>query len=183
VSEESGEARQPQLFMRLPEFSGLPSAPPLAPGYVLRPAVPADHEQLACLLSEAFGDSWDAKRVAEEFSSANGVEATYVVAGPAGVVATAAARRIPDRYPDAGYVHYVGARSSERGKRLGEIVTRQVAAHFAAAGLHQAVLETDDFRLPAILTYLRLGFVPEPRAPGDAARWSQVLRNLTGPRS
>jgi mycothiol synthase len=53
-----------------------------------------------------------------------------------------------------------------------------VLAHFAAAGLDQAVLETDAFRLPAVRTYLRLGFVPEPRAPGDARRWSTVLRNL-----
>jgi hypothetical protein len=46
--------------------------------------------------------------------------------------------------------------------------------------LDQAVvLETDDFRLPAVRTYLRLGFVPEPRTPGEARRWSKVLRNLT----
>jgi ribosomal protein S18 acetylase RimI-like enzyme len=178
VSEESGQASQPQLFMRQPDLSGLPAAPPLEPGYVLRKAVPADHEQLAGLLSEAYGDSWDVRRVAGEFSSGNGVEATYVVAAPTGVVATAAARRLPRRYPDAGYVHYVGARSSERGKRLGEVVTRRVLAHFAAEGLQQAVLETDDFRLPAIWIYLRLGFVPEPRMPGDVVRWSAVLRDL-----
>jgi mycothiol synthase len=178
VSQQSKPARQPQLFMRQPDLSGLPAAPPLGPGYVLRKADPADHEQLAGLLSEAFADTWDAERVAEEFSSANGVEATYVVAAPAGVVATAAARLMPERYPDAGYVHYVGARSSERGKHLGELITRRVLTHFAADGLHQAVLETDDFRLPAIWTYLRLGFVPEPRVPGDVIRWSAVLRNL-----
>lgn len=183
MSEESGEASHPQLFMRQPDLSDLTPAPPLEPGYVLRIAVSADHEQLAGLLSEAFGDSWDAQRVAGEFSPGNGVEATYVVAAPTGVVATAAARRLVDRYPGVGYVHYVGARFSERGNRLGELVTRQVLAHFAAEGLHQAVLETDDFRLPAVWTYLRLGFVPEPRVPGDVARWSRVLRNLTaGPR-
>lgn len=179
MSEESGQASQPQLFMRQPDLSGLPAAAALEPGYVLRKAGPADHEELAGLLSEAFADSWDSARAAGEFSSGNGVEATYVVAAPAGVVATAAARLLPDRYPDAGYVHYVGARSSERGKRLGEVVTRQVLVHFAAEGLHQAVLETDDFRLPAIWTYLRLGFVPEPREPADVLRWSAVLRNLT----
>jgi mycothiol synthase len=164
--------------MRLPELSDLPPAPPHEPFYALRAAVPADHGQLAELLSEAFGDRWDAKRVAAEFSPGNGVEATYVVVSPAGVVATASARRLPDRYPEAGYVHYVGARVSERGRRLGEVVTRRVLVHFVAAGLDQAVLETDDFRLPAVRTYLRLGFVPEPRTPGDARRWSKVLRNL-----
>jgi mycothiol synthase len=173
---------QPQLFMRLPELSDLPPAATLQPGYTLRAAMPADHEQLAGLLSEAFGDAWDAARVAAEFSPGNGVEATYVVVSPAGVVATAAARRLPDRYPQAGYLHYVGARASERGRRLGEVVTRRVLVHFADGGLNQAVLETDDFRLPAVRTYLRLGFVPEPRAAGDAVRWSKVLGNLTRPR-
>jgi len=169
---------EPQLFMRLPELSDLPPAPPLDSCYALRAAVPADHGALAGLLSEAFADRWDAERVAAEFSPANGVEATYVVVSPTGVVATASARRLPDRYQEAGYVHYVGARVSERGRRLGEVVTRRVLVHFVAAGLDQAVLETDDFRLPAVRTYLRLGFVPEPRTPGDARRWSKVLRNL-----
>jgi len=76
----------------------------------------------------------------------------------------------------------VGARSSERGRRLGEVVTRRVLVHFADSGLDQAVLETDDFRLPAVRTYLRLGFVPEPRVAGDPIRWSKVLRKLTRPR-
>jgi mycothiol synthase len=170
---------QPQLFMRLPELSDLPPAAPLRPGYTVRAAAPADHRQLAEVLSEAYGDTWDAARVGEEFSPGNGVEATYVVVSPAGVAATAAARRLPDRYPEAGYLHYVGARPSERGRRLGEAVTRRVLVHFADSGLSQAVLETDDFRLPAVRTYLRLGFVPEPRAAGDVVRWSKVLRNLT----
>jgi mycothiol synthase len=174
----SAKVSEPQLFMRLPELSDLPPAPALESRYALRVAVPADHGQLAELLSEAFGDSWDTTRVADEFSPGNGVEATYVVVSPAGVVATASARRLPDRYPEAGYVHYVGARVSERGRRLGEVVTRRVLVHFAAAGLDQAVLETDDFRLPAVRTYLRLGFVPESRTPGEARRWSKVLRNL-----
>jgi mycothiol synthase len=169
---------EPQLFMRLPELGDLPPAPPHGPSYALRTAVPADYGQLAELLSEAFDEMWDTKRVAAEFSPDNGVEATYVVVSPAGVVATAAARSLPDQYPDAGYVHYVGVRVSERGRRLGEVVTRRVLVHFAAAGLDQAVLETDDFRLPAVRTYLRLGFVPESRVPGDTHRWSKVLRNL-----
>jgi len=170
---------EPQLFMRLPELGDLPPAPPLEPGYALRAAAPADHGELAELLAEAFGESWDAERVAAEFSPGNGVEATYVVVSPAGVVATAAARVLPDRYPGAGYVHWVGVRVSERGRRLGELVTRRTLVHFAAAGLDQAVLETDDFRLPAVQTYLRLGFVPEPRTAADIRRWSKVLRHLT----
>jgi mycothiol synthase len=168
----------PQLLMRLSALSDLPPARPLEAGYALRQAEPADYGQLAELLAEAFGDTWDAARVAAEFSPDNGVEATYLIVSPDGVAATASARYLPDRYPGAGYVHYVGVRVSERGKRLGEVVTRRVLVNFADASLDQAVLETDDFRLPAVRTYLRLGFVPELRAPGDAVRWSRVLGNL-----
>jgi hypothetical protein len=105
---------EPQLFMRLPELSDLPPAPPHEYRYAMRAAVPADHGQLAELLSEAFGDRWDATRVAAEFSPGNGVEATYVVVSPAGVVATASARLLPDRYPETGYVH-TWARGSASG--------------------------------------------------------------------
>ena len=68
----SGEVSEPQLFMRLPELSDLPPAPPHEPSYALRTAGPADHGQIAELLSEAFADRWDAKRVAAEFSAGNG---------------------------------------------------------------------------------------------------------------
>src|ERR1700733_6543094 len=81
--------------MRLPELSDLPSAPPREACYALRAAGPADHGQLAELLSEAFGDKWDAKRVAAEFSPGNGVEATYVVVSPAGGVATDSTPPLP----------------------------------------------------------------------------------------
>jgi hypothetical protein len=78
-------------------------------------------------------------------------------------------------------VHYVGVRVSERGRRLGEVATRRVLAHFVAAGLDQAVLETDDFHLLAVRPYLRLGLCPSRRferddpAPATAAEAIAVL--------
>ena len=88
----------------------------------------------------------------------------------------------PPRIPDSS-VAFNEVPQPPRDRREGRDtrgarVIRLVLVHFVAAGLDQAVLETDDFRLPAVRTYLRLGFVPEPRTPGDARRWSKVLRNL-----
>jgi mycothiol synthase len=48
----------------------------------------------------------------------------------------------------------------------------------AAANLDVAVLETDDWRLAAIRTYLRLGFEPDPVEEEHAARWRRVLKIL-----
>ena len=42
----------------------------------------------------------------------------------------------------------------------------------------QAALLTDDPRLPAIKTYLNLGFVPEHRDDTHPARWEAVAGRL-----
>lgn len=167
--------------MRLPYLEARPGQIPLPAPYVLRSAEAADTGGVAAVLSDAFEDAWDAERARSTFSVEEGVEATYIVCRGPDVVAVAAARMLPALYPGAGYVHYVGVHSSHRGHRLGEAVVRRVLEHFVAAGLTSAVLETDDFRLPAVRIYLRLGFVPEYRSAGDEARWSQVLRKVVSP--
>ena len=173
----------PQLFMRLPVLSDSRVQVPVPASYRLRAAGPEDAGGIATVLSDSFADVWDAERVRLTLSTAEGVEATYVVCSGPEVVAVASARQLPALYPGAGYVHYVGVHSSHRGRRLGEVVVGQVLEHFSTAGLASAVLETDDFRLPAVRIYLRLGFVPEYRSAGDEARWSQVLRRVVLPPS
>lgn len=171
-----------QLFMRLPQLTDLPSVPPLPTGYSLLTADVdrmADRKELAAVLSDAFEEHWDAERVERVLSQAEGVRTIYAVVRDGEIVATASARTLPQAYPAAGYVHYVGVDSRHRGHRLGEIVTHAVLRDFVASGETSAVLETDDFRGPAIRTYLRLGFVPEYRGSDDQARWSLVLRGLT----
>jgi mycothiol synthase len=49
------------------------------------------------------------------------------------------------------------------------------------AGYRRIYLLTDDFRLPAIKTYLRLGFVPFLFEEGMEQRWREVLRRLEWP--
>jgi mycothiol synthase len=170
-----------QLFMRLPELANRPARVPVPASYTLRMAGPEDLEGVAAVLSDSFEDTWDAERASMTLSAEEGVEATYIVCSGPEVVAVASARLLPALYPGAGYVHYVGVHSSHRGHRLGEVVVGRVLEHFATAGVASAVLETDDFRLPAVRIYLRLGFVPEYRSAGDEARWSQVLRRAVSP--
>ncbi len=47
-----------------------------------------------------------------------------------------------------------------------------------AAGYRCICLQTDDFRLPAIRTYLKLGFEPLSRDPDTDARWRRALGAL-----
>ena len=87
---------------------------------------------------------------------------------------------MPDTYPDAGYVHYVGVSPQARGLRLGAVLTARCVQGFAERGLPRAVLETDDFRVPAVITYLRLGFIPTYRSTDEQFAWSALLPRLLG---
>lgn len=152
-----------QLFMRRPDLTGLPGSVSAPEGFGLRTANVEDDRdstQLATVLTQAFGDLWTPSRVRSALSADEGVQATYAVTAGDDIVGTASVRVLPDSYPDTGYVHWVGVLPAQQGKRLGQLVTEQVLVHFASLRLAAAVLETDDFRIPAITTYLRLGFVP-----------------------
>ncbi len=170
-------AELPQLFMRLPSLAlAYPTDDPS------EQATPDDALGIAAVLTEAFEEPWEVERVRRELGPADGVDATYVVRDDGRVVAVASARHLPEQYPQAGYLHYVGAYRAEAGRGLGGLVTWAVLKHFRDEGLGSAVLETDDFRLPAIRTYLKIGFVPEYRHPQDQSRWSRIFPLVLGRR-
>jgi len=94
-------------------------------------------------------------------------------------VATAAAWHV-DRYgSDTGYVHMVGALPEYKGRKLGYLVTLAVLHRLIDEGFTKVVLQTDDFRLPAIKVYFDLGFVADMSVhesmPG---RWEAVMGAL-----
>lgn len=168
----------PQLFMRLPRLS----AEHAAGDELSERATPDDAARIATLLSAAYDEEWDAARVLQELGPSEGVDASYVVREGDVVVAVASSRHLEQTFPGVGYLHYVAADSVTSGRGLGGVVTRAVLRHFLEEGLVSVVLETDDFRLPAIRTYLKIGFVPDYRHEEDQARWSRVLPMVVGTR-
>ncbi|MDH2443340.1 GNAT family N-acetyltransferase [Amnibacterium sp. CER49] len=149
-------------------------------GRAVRRATEADEAALARLLGESFDDpTWSAERVQGELTRAADVLAVFVVEDEDGLVATASARSA-EKFPGLGYVHWVGVSPQKRGQRLGRVVVEQVVAHFDAMGIGGVILETDDVRLPALATYLGLGFVPEYLDEDHRRRWSAVFSALSG---
>lgn len=85
---------------------------------------------------------------------------------------------------NSGYVHMVKAKESERGKGLGQVMAQYSLKIFAERGIDKVILTTDDFRLPAIKTYLDAGFSPLVYGEKDNEinkRWDKVLENLNYP--
>jgi len=166
-----------QLFMTRPAGAGELPVPALPDGVVERAAVAADADALAALLAEAFDEAWDADRVRRDLLEAPDVAVTHLLEEDGRLVGTAS-ERVMDLYPGAGYVHWVGVPPAARGRRLGSILTALCVAGFARRGLPVAVLETDDFREAAVLSYLRLGFVPEYRSETERTAWSALMPRL-----
>lgn len=97
------------------------------------------------------------------------------------IVASAmAAHGSCDQQPYGGELSWVAADPDHSGKRLGEAISTAVVRHFIRTGYRRIYLKTDDFRLPAILTYLRLGFRPIEYDDEHADRWKRLREALSG---
>ena len=94
-------------------------------------------------------------------------------------VAVAAAWQRDKWPPGTGYLHYVAVLPEARGQHLGYWVSLAALHQMRREGNASALLETQDHRLPAIKTYLRLGFVPDLTShPSYPARWENILAQL-----
>jgi mycothiol synthase len=155
-------------------------------GYEVRLAVSADEPSIAETLTAAFEPTstqtqvFDVARVRRELTEAPDVDATYVAVWQGRAVATASSRWLPERFPGAGYVHWVGTDPAHKRRGLAGAVLGEVFAHFAKVGRTHAVLETEDHRLPALHSYLRLGFTPVYEVAGEdhRPRWSAIFQQL-----
>jgi mycothiol synthase len=167
-----------QLLMRRPDLRALPALE-LPAEVSLRNADGEDVPQLASLLKAAFADdSWTLERVDRALLEAPDVVQTLLLIEDSEIVATASARLAPDRFPGSGYLHWVAADPHRSGRGLGRAISLAVLHVFADLGCKDAVLETDDHRLPAIRTYLNLGFAPEQADSSHQERWQAIREAL-----
>ncbi len=172
---------RPQLEMVWPTQRG-DDPPPvdLAEGYTLRTWRDGDEAGYVALMASAGFDDWTPERVAPTRRSVI-AEGWFVVEPPGGgaVVATAmAVDRPSERHPHGGELGWVAVNPDHRGRRLGQAVSAAATARLLQAGYRDVYLLTDDHRLPAIKTYLRMGFRPLCWAEGMDARWRTVLEAL-----
>lgn len=168
----------PSLFLRRPNLNDLPPLD-LPDGYTLRAATDTDADAMAEMLAGAFPEmTWTVGNVRDWLLNDDSVKTTFVIDREGVPVATASARIVPDAYPGSGYVHWVGTAPGHRGKRLGLLVSLATLYEFVRLGCADAVLETDDFRVPAIKVYLTLGFRPEYHHATHAPRWAALAPAL-----
>jgi len=156
---------------RLPDIS-------LEEGYALRGYVPGDEERLLDLLHavDFFRDS-DLEYLKAYLAKPERCEGTrFVVLGEDIVAVTFASRRSLE--PMIGGLDFVACHPDHRGKGFGRAVCTAVLKYLVDRGYRRVTLSTDDWRLPAIRTYLSLGFVPEMCREDMPGRWKAIYEKL-----
>ena len=170
----------PQLVLRRDHLRDLPPVV-LPDGYTLRTYREGDGAAWALILNESFGG----ERTESDFIAtmvndpAYRPERIFFICDPTGFpCATASAYRHRDWDQRSGFVHYVACRPAHLGKRLGYFASLAVLHKFQEEGCMNSLLFTDDFRIPAIKTYLRLGFHPLIIDDNQPERWRAIFTLL-----
>ncbi len=160
-----------------------PPEPRLPDGYELSAYRESDEEQYTELMTKAGFEGWDHERVQQMRRSLLPKGLIVVEHTPSGrLVATANANHAPNAlHPEGGELGYVAADPEHSGKGLGMAVCAAVVQRLASAGYRRIYLQSDDWRLPALKTYLKLGFLPLLYREDMAERWRDVCENLDWP--
>jgi len=164
----------PQERLRKPPSWSLPD------GYTLRAFRAGDEAEYIRLMAVAGFKGWTPERI--------GVLLKQVLPNGFFVVehdlthrfaATASAQHSPtDSFPFGGQLGWVAGDPEHKGKGLGYAVSAAAVKRLLDAGYFSIYLLTDDNRLPAVHTYLKMGFVPLLFAPDMAERWRAVCAQL-----
>jgi len=99
----------------------------------------------------------------------------FVIAPDNHGAATASARLHPEGH---GTLHMVEALPEYRGKGLGKAICTVAVGALQALGVPFVDLTTDDFRVPAIKTYLGLNFMPVLYQEDMRGRWTALKESL-----
>ncbi len=146
-------------------------------GFELRTLLGGDIARWAELMTGAIGD-WDEELARRQFLGEPGVEPEGVFFLTCGdeYVATATDKRL--RLPTVGYLHMVAVAPSHRGRRLGRCISLAALRRMRERGCTEAILDTDDYRVAAIRTYLSLGFAPQLMESDHVERWRRILADV-----
>lgn len=172
-----------QLRMVRPNLENLPKLE-LPSGYGMRTYLEGDEIHWARIINDSFGGGERTAQDTEDQITGRDVflpDGFYFTTHRGTPVGTACAWRQSVDEKDVGYVHMVGVVAEHTGHKLGKWVSLAVLYYFRDHGFKCAMLDTDDFRIPAVKTYLNLGFIPVYVEDGQLKRWQDLFEKLKLP--
>ena len=83
-----------------------------------------------------------------------------------------------DPEDNKGLLHMVCCAEKYRGIGIGNAMTSYAIRQLLDRGVYDIKLKTDDFRIPAICSYMRFGFVPVYFCDGMEERWKKIFETI-----
>lgn len=154
----------------------------LAEGLILRTYKEGDAKGWIEVCSEDLGTGlWTEEDFVQKMLGVDGLypEGIFLAVDKNGVIAGTATGVLKDKErANLGYVHMVCVRPAYRGMGLGGHLSAAVLKYLADNACTDVYLTTDDFRIPAIKTYLSLGFLPVIENDEIKARWTAIMKSI-----
>ncbi|NOZ21187.1 MAG: GNAT family N-acetyltransferase [Planctomycetes bacterium] len=174
------QTKRPQLLMCRPNLNDLPSIQ-VPEGYEVRTYQPGDEAVWADVVNRSFGGKERTAENAREVIMNRPQfepDRLFFVTKDGEAVGTACAWERGGHPEGTGYLHMVGVVPGHQGHGLGKLLVSLVLDCFRRKGYRQVMLHTDDFRLPAIKSYLRAGFDPVIRDDEERLRWDAIRNQI-----
>jgi len=150
--------------------------------YLIRNYIESDHKSYLNLMKKVGFDYWNDNYFNEVIQKVlpQGLFVIEYIPNNTIVGAALASHNPRKEFAFGGELGWVAVDSEHKGKQLGLSVSNAVVQRFINGGYKNIYLLTDDFRLPAIKTYLKLGFVPFYNNENQEmkTRWDSILKNF-----
>ena len=153
----------------------------LPDGYFIRSYTRGDEEDwcLCCIdgkLGVEKADTAEFDRIMSNDDRVDKSNIYFLVSETEGIVGTTTYQF--GKLPEEGYIHMVGFKKSHRGKGLSRALLQFAIGKIIGDGMRTVTLSTDDWRLPAIKSYLNCGFEPCLIDAEAVERWRKVYSEL-----
>lgn len=152
-------------------------------GYSLRTYRPGDEAGFYRVMAGAGWPGWDDQRL-EPWKARMLPKCWFLVVHDASQEIVASAMGIQDHsklHPFGAELGWVACDPAHQGKKLGTVVCSAVTDRLLQIGYENIHLYTEDWRLAALKTYLRLGYQPLLLDQSYWARWEQICAQLNWP--
>lgn len=152
-------------------------------GYALRTYQAGDELEFFCLMDSAGYKGWNMREFQSWLQKVVPGGFFFVVHRETGkMVATAMGCQNPaPLHPFGATLSCVAADPAHKGKGMGYVVSAAVTCRLLQAGYQEIYMQTDDWRLPALKTYLKMGWVPFLFQEDMPERWQAVCQVLRWP--
>ena len=168
-----GKPLKPQLEM-IRGGEPVTSVAKLPPGYILRQVALDDRHSYEQTFATAFDDPSPFGDLMKHTLPDGFFVVEHIPTGTV-VAASTAAVYEKSQHPDGHSLQWVVAHSDHRGTGAGQATIAAATDVLAIQAPKYSYLSTDDFRIPAINIYLKLGWKPLLFEDSQYRRWARIF--------